>query len=127
MPIDFRKFDNEKITLIKKQDWLNCRKQLEALDNLFAECANEEEVGMLFKIISNFTCADEDAFWGFYSDQASKIISDETITVTNCIIGPTTYDDDPDSSQHVCNPFRNLLKRNGGNHVVKNHFTDLTP
>lgn len=122
MSIDSKKFEHYKISLIKKQDWLDCRKQLEALDNLFKECSNEEERGMLLELISYFTCTDDNAFWRFCLNQAKDIVNDGTITIANCIIGPTTDNEEPDSSQHVCNSFRNMLRHNGGKHIVKNLF-----
>lgn len=122
MSINSKEIEHYKISLIKKQDWLDCRKHLEALDNLFKECSDEEEVKMLLELIPNFTCTDQDARWTFYINQAKNIVNDGTITIDNCIIGPTTDDSDPDSSQHICNPFRNILKRHGGQHVVKNRF-----
>jgi hypothetical protein len=122
MSIDAKEIKRYKIRLIKKQDWLDCRKHLEALDSLFKECLDKEETRMLIDLMSRFTCSDEDTLLTFYLNQAKTIINDKTCTVANCIIGPTTDDEKPDSSQHICNPFRNMLKRNGGKHIVKNHF-----
>jgi len=95
---------------------------LEALESLFKECSDEEETNMLVELISRFICSDEDTFMAFYISQAKNIVDDGTITAANCVIGPTTDDEKPDSSQHMCNTFRNLLKHNGGNYNVKNHL-----
>jgi hypothetical protein len=122
MSIDPKEFERYKIRLIKQQDWLDCRKHLQALDNLFKECTDEEETSMLMELISRFICPDEETFLAFYVDQAKNIVDDGTITVDNCIIGPTTDDEKPDSSQHMCNTFRNLLRRDGGRHIVTGHF-----
>ena len=122
MSIDSKEIELYKISLIKNQDWLDCRKHLEALDNLFKECSDDEETKMLMELISRFMCPDEDVFLTFYINQAKSIVNDGTITVDNCIIGPTTDDEKPDSSQHMCNTFRNLLKRDGGGHIVTGHF-----
>lgn len=122
MSVDPKEFERYKIRLIKQQDWLDCRKHLESLDNLFNECADEEETSMLMELISRFICPDEETFLTFYVNQAKNIVDDGTIAVDNCIIGPTTDDEKPDSSQHMCNTFRNLLRRNGGGHFVTGHF-----
>lgn len=125
MSIDSKEIQKYKISLIRKQDWLDCKRHQEALDNLFKECSDEEEVRMFLELIPHFTCTDDDALWKFYIKQAKNIANDGTITIANCIIGPTTDNDAPDSSQHVCNSFRNLLKRNGGKHIVKNLFRHI--
>lgn len=122
MSIDAKEIKRYKIRLIKKQDWLDCRKHLEALDNLFKECSDEEETRMLMELISRFVCPDDETFMTFYVNQAKNIVNDGTITVDNCIIGPTTDDEKPDSSQHMCNIFRNLLRSYGGRHLVTGHF-----
>ena len=77
---------------------------------------------MLLELIPHFTCTDEHAFWTFYINQAKNIVNDGTITIANCIIVPTTEYEFPDSSQHVCYPFKNMLRRNGGTHTVRNLF-----
>ena len=110
--MDPKEFQRYMISLIKKHDWLDCRKHLEALDNLFEECSDEEEMRMLIELIPHFTCTDENAFWAFYSNQAENIVNDGTITVANCIIVPTTEEDIPDSSQYVCYPFRSMVVGN---------------
>jgi len=123
--MDSKEIDRYKMSIIKKQDWLDCRKHLEALDNLFKECSDEEEIRMFLELIPHFTCTDENVFWTFYLNQAKNIVNNERITVANCIIGPTTDDGTPDSSQHICNCFRNLLRSNGGKHIVKNLFRHI--
>lgn len=122
MSIDAKEIERYKIHLIKKHDWLDCQKHLEALDDLFKECTNEEETRMLMELVSRFECPDDETFTTFYVNQAKNIVNDVTVTVDNCIIGPTTDDEKPDSSQHVCNPFRNLLRSYGGGHRVTGHF-----
>lgn len=122
MSIYSKEIERYKIGLIKNQYWLDCRKHLEALDDLFKECSDEEETSMLMELISRFICPDEETFLTFYVDQAKNIVNDGTITVDNCIIGPTTDDEKPDSSQHMCNTFRNLLRHDGGGHIVTGHF-----
>lgn len=126
MSLDSKEIERYKINLIRKQDWLDCRKHLEALDDLFGECSNEEEIRMLLDLIPHFTCTEETAYWTFYKIQAENIVNDGAITKDNCRIAPTTEDDIPDSSQHICNPFRDMIKRKGGEHsIVKNLFSHV--
>ncbi|MGB6873241.1 MAG: hypothetical protein WBE46_03740 [Dehalococcoidia bacterium] len=126
MSIDPKEFERYKIRLIKQQDWLDCRKHIGALDNLFKECSNEEEMRMLLELIPHFTCTEETAYWTFYKNQAENIVNDGAITKDNCRIAPTTQDDIPDSAQHICNPFRDMIKRKGGEHnIVKNLFSHV--
>ena len=73
MSIDSKEIQKYIISLIKKQDWLDCRKHLKALDNLFEECSDEEEMRMILELISHFTCTDENGFWTFYSNQAKNM------------------------------------------------------
>jgi hypothetical protein len=122
MPIDTEEIKRCRIRLVKKQDWLDCRRHIEALDNLFKECSDDEEARMLLELVSRFVCPDDETFNTFYMNQAKNIVDDGAIKVDNCIIGPTTDDEKPDSSQHMCNIFRNLLRRNGGGHFVTGHF-----
>lgn len=122
MSINSKEIERYKIRLIKNQDWLDCRKHIEALGNLFKECSDEEETRMLMELISRFVCPDDETFMTFYVNQAKNIVNDGTITVDNCIIGPTTDNEKPNSSQHMCNIFRNLLISCGGRHLVTGHF-----
>jgi hypothetical protein len=122
MPIDTEEIKRCRIRLVKKQDWLDCRRHIEALDNLFKECSDDEEARMLLELVSRFVCPDDETFNTFYMNQAKNIVDDGAIKVDNCIIGPTTDDEKPNSSQHICNTFRNLLKSYGGKHFVTGHF-----
>ena len=58
MSVDSKEIQKYIISIIKKQDWLDCRKHQEALDNLCKECSDEEEMRTLLELVSRFTEVD---------------------------------------------------------------------
>lgn len=100
------------ISLIKKQDWLDCKRHQEALDFLFEECSDREEVELVFNLIVRFKCTNDDDYHPFYASQAKRISRDTEITINNSFVIPTTKES-ADSSLNILTPFNTYLKDNG--------------
>lgn len=112
MSIGSKEIDHYKISLIRKQDWLDCIEHQKALDSLFKECLDREEVELVFNLIMRFKCTNDDDYHPFYVSEAKRISRDNEITINNSFVIPTTKES-ADSSLNILTPFNAYLKDNG--------------
>lgn len=120
-----KEIEKYKLGLIEKQYWLDSTYQQSALDRLFKECSDKEEADLLRKLLLKFKCSDPTDFYTFYESEAERITNDQTITRDNSIVGPTTDDELPDSSQDVIRPFSFFLRKKRNILNVRNHFEHI--
>lgn len=122
MKLSKKEIETTILKLIKNQYWLDSRASYVALERLFEECANREELALITELINLFLHTNADDFYDFYKGEAKRIAEDASFVSHNCIIGPTKDGIRPDSSRAITRPFANYLSRTGKNLTVCSNF-----